>query len=488
MTPEIHILDTGINPAAFHIYFSHDEKNTLQRVPADLKKILEIKAKHTEFTGKKNELLHFEHIVSGKLSHVAIIGLGHERKNEERVIRDQIIKAVQLARKVKAKDISINVDNEIQYVQHIVEGALLGDYSMDTYKNEDHKKKYPHIKNIYLVINDSIETKRAIAKGVHSAEANILTRDLVNMPGSHVFPETLAEFARKIEKKSNGLVDVQVLDEEECKKRGMGSFLSVGQGSDKKSVFIVLHYKGSGTKKFALVGKSVTFDSGGLSLKPGEFMMDMKIDMAGGAVVLGVFDYLASEQPTISEFSDIYGILPAAENMVSGSSLKPGDIVTAMNGKTIEVLNTDAEGRLVLADGLTYADTVLHADYIIDIATLTGACAAALGNELAGLFTSNDDFEKKYGIAAKKAGDDYWRMPLHSAYLTQMKSTIADLKNIGGGRYGGAITAALFLSEFIKKAKWMHIDIAGPAHSDKGGASGWGVLSVIYFLENFTKV
>jgi leucyl aminopeptidase len=488
MTPEIHILETGINTAAFHIYFTHEEKNMLQRVPTELKKYLEIKAKHTEFTGKKIELLHLDHVIAGKLSHVAMIGLGNERKNEERVIRDQMTKAVQLARKVKAKDVYVNVENETKYVQYIVEGALLGDYSMDTYKNADHKKKYPHIKVIHLIVKDDEETQGAVKRGVHVAQANIFTRDFVNMPGSHVYPETLAESARKIGKKSNGSVEVEVLNEEACRKLGMGSFLGVGQGSDKKSVFIVLHYKGSGTKKFALVGKSITFDSGGLSLKPGEFMMDMKTDMAGGAVVLGVFDYLASEHPTISEFSDIYGILPAAENMVSGSSLKPGDIVTAMNGKTIEVLNTDAEGRLVLADGLTYADTVLHADYIIDIATLTGACAVALGNDLAGLFTSNDDFEKKYGIAAKKAGDDYWRMPLHSAYLTQMKSTIADLKNIGGGRYGGAITAALFLSEFVKKAKWMHIDIAGPAHSDKGGASGWGVLSVIYFLETITKV
>jgi leucyl aminopeptidase len=364
----------------------------------------------------------------------------------------------------------------------------LGDYSFDQFRSKEHIKKNPHLAEVYIITSPSADDKVAVFKGEAAAEATILARDLVNIPGSHVYPETLAQQARAIEKKSQGKVKVQVLSEEECKKLGMGSFLSVGQGSDKKSAFIILHYKGTGEKKFTFIGKSITFDSGGLSLKPSEHMMDMKIDMAGGAAVLGVFDYLATAQPAITSFSDVYGILPAAENMISGSATRPGDVITAMNGKTIEVLNTDAEGRLVLADALVYAETVLKSDYIIDMATLTGACAVALGNDLAGVFTNEDALEKQFGSAAAKAGDDYWRMPLHEAYSSLIKSTIADIKNIGGGRYGGAITAALFLKEFVKKAKWMHIDIAGPAHSDKKGASGWGVLSVIYFLEQITNL
>ncbi len=174
--------------------------------------------------------------------------------------------------------------------------------------------------------------------------------------------------------------------------------------------------------------------------------------------------------------------------MPSGRAIKPGDIVTAMNGKTIEVLNTDAEGRLVLADALVYSEEALKADYIIDFATLTGACTVALGHDLAGLFTNNDQFENIYDAYAKKAGDDYWRMPLFEAYSKHMKSSVADLKNIGGGRYGGAITAAMFLKEFVARAQWMHIDIAGPAHHEKSGATGWGVLSVIYFLEHQKKI
>jgi leucyl aminopeptidase len=488
MTPTIHILETYTNPTGFYIYFSYKGKNNLQHIPVNTRNLCEIKAKQEEFTGKKNELLHVEHINEKGITHYVVIGLGEPNKNNSRTIRDQVIKAIQLARKTKILEIALSVDNVKEHIQQIVEGVLLGDYSIDTFKHKDHTEKNPHIQKALLVTHETDEIKKQVEKGVLSARANMLTRDLVNMPGSHIYPETLAEYAKKIEKKSNGTVTVTILEEDECKKLGMGSYLSVGRGSDRQSQFIILHYKGKGTKKFALVGKSITFDSGGLSLKPGEYMMDMKTDMAGGAAVLGVFDYLAEARPEISAFSDIYGVLPAAENMVSGSATRPGDIVTAMNGKTIEILNTDAEGRLVLADALVYTDTQLKADYIIDLATLTGACVVALGNDLAGLFTSQDEFEKIFKDFAHDAGDDYWRMPLHEGYLPLMKSNIADLKNIGGGRYGGAITAAIFLKEFVKKAKWMHIDIAGPAYSEKTGASGWGVLSVIYFLENVTKV
>jgi len=488
MTPKLHIRETYTNPHSFHIFYSHKEKNNFHHIPQELRQSLEIKARQEEFSGKKDELLHLEQVTKEGILHIIVVGLGEKTKSDERIVRDQTIKAIQLARKVKANEVGIHIKNIPKKTQHVVEGALLGDYSFDTFKSIEHKKKHPHISDMYLVTSGSSETDNLMKKGINAAHANILTRDLVNMPGSHVYPEVLAEQAKKIEKKSGGLVSVQILDEAECKKLGMGAFLCVGQGSDKKSVFIVLHYKGKGLKKCALVGKSVTFDTGGLSLKPGDSMMDMKLDMAGGATILGIFEYLASQHPEIFAFSDVYGVLPAAENMPSGRAIKPGDIVTAMNGKTIEVLNTDAEGRLVLADALVYSEEALKADYIIDFATLTGACTVALGHDLAGLFTNNDQFENIYDAYAKKAGDDYWRMPLFEAYGEQMKSTVADLKNIGGGRYGGAITAAMFLKEFVARAQWMHIDIAGPAHHEKSGATGWGVLSVIYFLEHQKKI
>lgn len=488
MTPKLHICETYTKSSSFHIFYSHNEKTAFQHIPQELRKLVETKAKREDYTGKKDELLHIEQIQGDELTYIVVVGLGDLKENSERIVRDQTIKAIQRARQTKAEEVEIHIQNIVKDTQHIVEGVLLGDYSLDAFKSAEYCKKHPHIRDVYLVSSTKKTAEALMEKGIHTAHATMLTRDLVNMPGSHVYPEILADQAREIEKKSKGLVTVQVLDEKECKKLGMGSFLCVGQGSDRKSVFIVLHYKGTGAKKCAIVGKSITFDTGGISLKPGDYMMDMKIDMAGGAAVLGIFNYLATQQPTISSFSDIYGVLPAAENMPSGTAVKPGDIVTAMNGKTIEVLNTDAEGRLVLADALVYAERVLKVDYIIDLATLTGACMAALGHDLAGLFTNDDQFEKSFSPSAIKAGDDYWKMPLHEAYGVQMKSTLADLKNIGGGRYGGAITAALFLKEFVDKAKWIHIDIAGPAHHEKGGATGWGVLSIIYFLEQLKKV
>ncbi|MCX6732983.1 MAG: leucyl aminopeptidase [Candidatus Roizmanbacteria bacterium] len=488
MTPAIHIKETYTNQNSFHIYFSHTGTHKYKNIPKELQTIIQLKAERHEFAGKDTDILHIEQATDKGIGHIVILGLGDEAVHEVKNIRNQISKAVHLARNVKALEIVVHIGTYGKDVQTIVEGVLIGDYSFDTFKGKESQKKHPHVNNVYIETSETAEVKKAVEKGINTASALLLTRDMVNTPASHLHPETLVNYAKEIEKKAQGKVDVTVLNEQECKKLGMGAFLGVAQGSERKPAFIVLHYKGSGTKKFAFVGKSITFDSGGLSLKPSEGMMDMKIDMAGGAAVLGVFDYLASQKPLVSTFSDVYGVLPACENMPSGKAMKPGDVVTAMNGKTVEVLNTDAEGRLALADALVYAETVLKADYIIDMATLTGACMVALGNDLAGLFSNDDAFEKKYAVSAGLAGDDYWRMPLHSAYLAHMKSTIADLKNISTVRYGGAITAAIFLKEFIKKAKWMHIDIAGPAHSDKNGASGWGVLSVIYFLEPITKV
>ena len=488
MTPAIHTVETYTNPTSFHIYLLNSEKNNFSTLPNELRKYVQIKAHTHEFIGKIKDFLHVERVLEIGIDHIVVIGTGKKSKVDAHSLRSQIAKAIRLARSTKSLDVVVHVQNYTHSIQTIVEGIFIGNYSFDIFKSKESQKKHPHVKDVYLLTPKSKETEDSVLKGINASHGLVLARTLVNMPASHLHPETLVLHAQEIEKKSQGAVTITVLDEAECKKLGMGAFLGVAQGSERKPAFIILHYKGTGKKKFAFVGKSITFDSGGLSLKPSEAMMDMKIDMAGGAAVLGVFDYLATQKPSISAFSDIYGVLPACENMPSGKAMKPGDIVTALNGKTVEVLNTDAEGRLALADALVYTETVLKADYIIDMATLTGACMVALGSDLAGLFSNDDAFEKKYKVASETTGDYYWRLPLHEAYLSQMKSTIADLKNIGGGRYGGAITAAIFLKEFVKNAKWMHIDIAGPAHSDKNGASGWGVLSVIYFLEQIANV
>lgn len=481
MTPNIHIRETSTKSSPFIIITALQGYKQLKGLSTDVFKDLQVKAKQDEFTAKKGEVLHFEYVLGLEVKHIYVIGLGEKKEIKESLVRNKIIEATRLARRIKISEVDIIDDSSNLTVRSLVEAICIGTYSFDQFMGSGHKKKYPPIRDVYLTKTGS--TQEEIEKGVQTASAQMLTRDLVNIPASHMHPEIMLKHAHEIEKKSKGKVTVQALTKNECEKLGMGAFLGVAEGSERPAFFIVLHYKGSGKKKLSLVGKSITFDSGGLSLKPSDGMMDMKIDMAGGATVLGIFDYLASIQPHIQAFGDIYGLLPACENMPSGKAMKPGDIVTALNGKTIEVLNTDAEGRLALADALVYAEKNLKSDYIIDFATLTGACMVALGSDLAGLFSNNPQFEKLYKPYTEEVEDFYWQMPLQETYAKQMKSKIADLKNIGGGRYGGAITAALFLSEFVEKAHWMHIDIAGPAHKDSEGATGWGVVSIIHFLE-----
>jgi leucyl aminopeptidase len=315
-----------------------------------------------------------------------------------------------------------------------------------------------------------------------------LTRDLVNEPASHMHPETMVEVAFRIEKESKGKIKVDVLDRQECQRLGMGAFLGVAQGSVREPKFIVLKYQGSkSSPSVCLVGKSITFDSGGLSLKPAKAMEDMKIDMAGGATVLGIFSILSK----LDIKRNVYGVLPACENMPSGTAIRPGDIVKSLNGKTTEVVNTDAEGRLALSDALAYAEKYLKPDIIIDLATLTGACMVALGADIAGLFGNDRKIIEEFKEIAKREGDPLWTLPLYKPYLKKMKSDIADFKNVTGTGYGGAITAALYLNEFVDRAKWLHIDIAGPAHRADApfgiwpkGATGWGVTSLVEFLRS----
>ena len=499
MTPHIHILSTypvDKELSSRHLFFSFSDDLLFDQVQKNRMVYVEKKAKLHEFMGKETDLLEVEFLQDRGEEHAIFVGLGEKRQVNERLLRDQVANAIRFSHSLKSEKVVIHTNSAIESIPHgvetLVEGVLLGDYSFDIYKGKESKKHAYHAKDVYVVVSTSI-LKIAAAqaeKGEQKAQSVLLARDLINMPASHLHPEILVSQARSIEKMSKGAVTVEVLDEAECKRLGMGAFLGVAEGSERKPAFIVLKYKGNGTKNIALVGKSITFDSGGLSLKPSEAMMDMKIDMAGGAAVLGVFQYLSTAHPLVS-FKEVYGVLPACENMPSGKAIKPGDIVTALNGKTIEVLNTDAEGRLTLADALVYAENQLRADYCIDLATLTGACMVALGADLSGLFSNDESFDASFGKCAKRSGDDYWKLPLYVDYAKQIKSDIADLKNIGGGRYGGAITAALFLREFVQKMKWLHIDIAGPAYREQAakgalskGATGWGVLAIINLLES----
>ncbi|KKU95471.1 MAG: putative cytosol aminopeptidase, partial [Candidatus Gottesmanbacteria bacterium GW2011_GWA1_48_13] len=316
------------------------------------------------------------------------------------------------------------------------------------------------------------------------AQAVCFARDLVNEPPSLTTPTYLSRQALGIAKAS-ALVSCEVLDKSDMEKLGMGGILGIARGSDEEPKFIKLSYAGGGRKTVALVGKGITFDSGGLSLKSSEGMETMKIDMAGAAAILGIFQALTVLKPKVN----VVGLICATENMPSGGAIKPGDVVTAMNGKTIEILNTDAEGRVVLADGLSYAVEKVKPDVMVDLATLTGACMVALGEEISGLFANDAKLAQSLKEAAEQSGEKIWELPLAKEYKELLKSSVADIKNISGKRYGGAINGALFLQEFVPdNIPWAHLDIAGPAWAEKDtpleprGATGVGVRMMLCWL------
>lgn len=480
--------------------FSDTLKNdkNLQLLDQNTNGLLFTKIKDQDFNGKQDELISIE--LSSFFKHIILVGLGKEKNFTVILLRNAVAQALLFSQKLRHASTTLFYDsrfgNDVESIGTQLSLAFfLTNYSYDVFKNEEYRKKVHKIKLFELCVTDFSEDQKTrlvtgISLGKTFSSGIALARNLVNLPGSHLAPETLVNEAREIEKNSKNTISVQVLEEDECKKLGMGAFLGVAQGSDKKPKFIILHYKGNKNSKICLIGKSITFDSGGLSLKPAGSMETMKCDMAGGATVLGVFSTLHSFDK--NELGEIWGILPACENMPSGKAIRPGDIVTTMDKQTIEVLNTDAEGRLTLADAIAYAEAHLKPDVIIDLATLTGACMVALGMDIAGMFGNNELLNKKFKQIAKDVGDELWELPLYKSYAKQMKSDIADLKNVSSGRWGGTITAALFLEEFVKKSKWIHLDIAGPAYEEKGqhgiitkGGTGWGIMSLITFIRSY---
>jgi leucyl aminopeptidase len=361
--------------------------------------------------------------------------------------------------------------------------ALVGAVTDATYTYRHTKPSAPAAPALERV---TLLAERATAKSVQAGLARgqgvaagvTLARECANRPGNHCTPTYLAEQARKLGK-SHGF-KVEVLERKDCEKLGMGSFLAVSQGSYEPPKFIVLRYDGApkGEPPVVLVGKGITFDTGGISIKPAADMDEMKFDMGGAASVLGTFRALGELKPAVN----VVGLIPSCENMPSGRSMKPGDVVTSMSGQTIEVLNTDAEGRLILCDALTYAARFKPAA-VVDIATLTGACVVALGHHRSGLFTADDELADRLLAAGGAALDPAWRMPLDDEYEEALKSNFADMGNVGG-RAGGAITAAMFLRKFANGYRWAHLDIAGTAWKSGAakGATGRPVPLLTHFV------
>ncbi len=338
----------------------------------------------------------------------------------------------------------------------------------------------PRLKRVSLACAkaDVITVTVGLRRGAAVASGVDLARECANRPGNHATPGFLAEQARALARQ-HGL-QVQVLDLARVKKLGMGSFLAVAQGSDEPLKFIVLQYQGAAKSQapVVLVGKGITFDTGGISIKPAPEMDEMKFDMSGAASVLGTFRALGELKPRVN----VVGLIPACENMPSGRAIKPGDVVKSMSGQTIEILNTDAEGRLILCDALTYAERFKPAT-VIDIATLTGACVIALGHHHSGLFTPDDELAEDLLQAAKRALDPAWRMPVDEEYAEALKSNFADMGNVGG-RAGGAVTAAMFLKKFTARYRWAHLDIAGTAWKSgaQKGATGRPVALLMHYI------
>ncbi|MGB8772362.1 MAG: leucyl aminopeptidase [Candidatus Korobacteraceae bacterium] len=442
-----------------------------------------------EVTGKMLEIA-LLHKPSGlKAKRLMLIGGGKAKNFSSYELRKLAGAAV---RALKAKDlksfafVAPPVLNDAAKV--IVEGAFVGNFEPDYYKSDRKEQKIEELVIVAPKGANQRSLKTAMEQGRIIGEAQNFTRDLVNEPGNRMTPTILADRAKKMCEET-GLV-CEIYGPDKIKELNMGAFWSVAQGSDEEPRLIVMRYEPDRAPKkrvLGLVGKGITFDSGGISIKPGEGMEKMKYDMAGGAAMIGAMRAIAQLKPNLR----VIGIVCASENMPSGKAQKPGDVQIAMSGKSIEIINTDAEGRLVLADGLHYARQ-LGCTHLIDAATLTGACVVALGMVNAGIFANDEDFYERFSKSLEKSGEKMWRLPVDDEYREMIKSNIADIVN-SGGRWGGAVTAAMFLKEFVSDTPWIHLDIAGVAWMEDNkpwiakGPSGTPVRSLVEFVRDLAS-
>ncbi len=448
-----------------------------------------------EIKGKLNQITVIHSLGRIPAARVVVAGLGKQQELSLDKIRGVVAETCRLLRKMYVDSIAavaqgagiagITVEDAAQAV---TEGALLGVYTFRQHITKE--AEHGEIKQLAIV--DADESKipsleRGCNKGRVLAEATNLARDMVNEPANYMTPTDMAKMATRLAE-TYGL-EVSVLEREQMQELGMGALLGVAQGSKQPPKFIVLNYKGDepGEIGVVLVGKGITFDSGGISIKPSEGMGEMKGDMAGGASVMAALSAIAQLKPRIN----VMALIPATENLPSGKALKPGDILTAMGGKTIEIISTDAEGRLTLADALGYAKQ--HgAKLMVDVATLTGAMRAALGDICTGVFGNNQELVDKVIAAGAEAGERIWQFPMYDEYKEQNKSDVADIKNVGG-KFAGAITAAQFLAEFAGDTPWVHLDIAGTSMSEKEqnylvkGATGVPVRTLVNLVLSLAK-
>jgi len=442
-------------------------------------------AKRGRFTGAKGQIVE---IAGAKGGPYALVGLG--KTTEFDALAAEAVGGALVAKYLLTGETRLTVALDIseEHAVHVAMAAALRAYRFDKYRTRLKPAQKPSLKTLDVQVADPAAARKLWKDASALIEGVFFTRDLVTEPANILYPQTFADRCQEL---SDHGVEVEVLGEPEMKKLGMGSLLGVGQGSAKESKLVVMRWNGGkdGDAPIALVGKGVTFDTGGISLKPGDGMWDMKWDMGGAGAVAGAMKALALRKAK----ANVVGVLGLVENMPDADAQRPGDIVTSMSGQTIEVWNTDAEGRLVLADALWYTQDRFKPRYMVNLATLTGAIMISLGLDHAGLFSNDDDLAAALDKAGKAVAEPLWRMPLVESLDRALDSTCADMKNITGNRYGGSIVGAMFLQRFVNGTKWAHLDIAGVAWSTKAravhpeGASGFGVRLLDSFVRDVAE-
>lgn len=471
--------------------FEKEMTDGLKKVDKLINGALSSMISREQFTGewKQAELIN----TLGNMPAGRILAIGLGKKNEfsleklrkasgtaAKAARDEGIK--KFATTLHSADMKASVQEKVQAV---AEASLLALYDFDKYKTDKSKEKKVDSMSILADTKQSQDAEKGIGRGIIYADATNLARDIVNTPSNIMTPQAFADEAQKVAKEGN--LKISVFGKKEMQKMGMNTIIAVSEGSDKEPQFIVMEY-GSGKECVAIVGKGITFDTGGIDVKPWDSMESMKSDKAGAAAVLGMMKAISRLKPK----ARVIGAMALTENMIGERAMKPGDIVKAYNGKTIEIMNTDAEGRLVLADAVSYVEKNYKPSAIIDLATLTGACIIAIGFHASGLICTDDKLAKKISDAGEKTYERVWQFPFWEEYHEVTKSDNADVRNIGKERYGpGTISGAAFIKQFVEKTPWAHLDIAGPAWINSGreyvpaNATGWGVRIMTQMIEDW---
>ncbi|MDP9493510.1 MAG: leucyl aminopeptidase [Thermoproteota archaeon] len=459
---------------------------SLSDITSDFDPIIREIVESKEFTAKEGSMSVIHNTAGSSIKRVLLLGMGDRKNLESEKTRNLTGKVVNKSKELATDEFVIvpfkDIDNE--HISAIVEGIKLSDYSFSNYKKDEDSTDLNQVR--ILTGNDLGAIQSIIKHSSVLSDAVIFTRDISNLPPNDCSPKVLANLSEKLS--SDPKIKVRVIDKEEMESYGFGGILAVGRGSSSSPKLIVIEYSGStkNDKPIVVVGKAVTFDTGGISIKPSEKMEEMKYDKCGGCNVIGIMKAISD----LDFKTNVVGIIPAVENMPSGDSYRPGDIIRMYNSKTVEVLNTDAEGRIILGDALAFAVKTFAPQAIIDMATLTGAAIVALGSNVAALVGNSRDLVTKILEYSNQTGEKIWELPLFDDYKEQLKSSNADIKNIGG-RGGGAITAAAFLSYFVGDTPWVHLDIAGTAWNQDGtkeksynpkGATGFGIRTIVKFI------